>query len=425
MFTLGSLFDGIGGWLLAATRNGVKPVWSSEIEEFPMRVSKAYFPDVEQLGDVTKIDGGKVTPVDIICAGSPCQDLSVAGKRKGLAGSRSNLFFESVRIAREMREKTNGLYPKFFVWENVPGAFSSNHGHDFQAVLSEIGQTGVPMPRNGKWATAGLARLPKCDIAWRTLDAQFWGVPQRRRRIFLIADFAEKNRCAAEVLFVEQSVPGDTAESRTAREEVAAVAGDGAQASSWCIAGNVINRKDKNGGHHLGVDENVSFTLNTIDRHAVFAEGEKTYSVQAIGHIVESEKSSTLAARDYKSPRNFVEYQKEVPLYDISHRNDGVRKCHKGAANTLTARMGTGGGNVAVLNEADRQETDDKMTVRRLTVTECERLQGLPDGYTDVSLNGKPASESERLKAIGNGMAQPCADFIISKVVEAFEKTDS
>lgn len=194
MFTLGSLFDGIGGWLLAATRNGVKLVWSSEIEEFPMRVSKAHFPDVEQLGDVTKIDGGKVTPVDIICAGSPCQDLSVAGKRKGLAGSRSNLFFESVRIAREMREKTNGLYPKFFVWENVPGAFSSNHGHDFQAVLSEIGQTGVPMPRNGKWAPAGLARLPKCDIAWRTLDAQFWGVPQRRRRIFLIADFAEKKQ---------------------------------------------------------------------------------------------------------------------------------------------------------------------------------------------------------------------------------------
>lgn len=318
----------------------------------------------------------------------------------------------------------------------------------------------------------------------------------------------KKNRCAAEVLFVEQSVPGDTAESRTAREEVATVAGDGAQAPSWCIAGNIINRKDKNGGHHLGVDENVSFTLNTIDRHAVFAESDayclqgsmigrkekngpqgsgvnknvlftlntvdhhavcipdvKTYSVQAIGHIVESEKSSTLAARDYKSPRNFVEYSKqelasgksctgtllanastklwtgnqeafsgdyfvidknkEVPLYDISHLSDGVREIPKGAVNTLAARMGTGGGNVAVLNEADRQETDEVKTVRRLTVTECERLQGLPDGYTDVPLNRKPASDSERLKAIGNGMAQPCADFIISKVVEAFEKTDS
>lgn len=285
-------------------------------------------------------------------------------------------------------------------------------------VLEEIGQTKIPIPRNGKWAPAGLAKFPKCDIAWRTLDAQFWGVPQRRRRIFLVADFATEKRCAAEVLFVEQSVSRDTAESSTARKEVAAVAGGGAEVSSWCIAGNIINRKDKNGGHHLGVDKDVSFTLNTIDRHAVFAEDEKTYSVQAIGHIVESEKSSTLAARDYKNPRNFVEYQKEVPLYDISHLSDGVREIPKGAVNTLTARMGTGGGNVAVLNEADRQETDDVRTVRRLTVTECGRLQGLPDGYTDIEFKGKPASDARRYKAIGNGMAQPCADFVLKQIVK-------
>lgn len=203
---------------------------------------------------------------------------------------------------------------------------------------------------------------------------------------------------------------------------------------AWCIAGNVINRKDKNGGHHLGVDKDVSFTLNTIDRHAVFSEDKKTYSVQAIGHIVESEKSSTLAARDYKGPRNFVEYskhelvsekdkQQEVPLYDISHRDDGIRKIPRGACNTLTARMGTGGGNVAVLNEADRQKTDDTQTVRRLTVTECERLQGLPDGYTDVPVNGKPARESDRLMALGNGMAQPCADYVIQRIVDEVGKT--
>ena len=167
---------------------------------------------------------------------------------------------------------------------------------------------------------------------------------------------------------------------------------------------------------------------NTINRHAVFSENEKTYSVQAIGHIVESEKSSTLAARDYKSSRNFVEYskidkQQEVPLYDISHRNDGVREIPKGACNTLAARRGTGGGNVAVLNEADRQKTDDAQTVRRLTVTECERLQGLPDGYTDVSVNGKPASERDRLMALGNGMAQPCADYVIQRIVDEVGKT--
>lgn len=457
--TLGSLFDGIGGWQIAAVHAGIKPLWSSEIAPFPAAVTAKHFPETLQMGDITKLDGTTLPPVDIICAGSPCQGLSLAGKRRGLQDERSGLFIKSVEIFRQMRVASDGEYPRFFVWENVPGAFSSNRGEDFQAVLAEIGQADVPMPCNGKWAPAGLAKFPKCDIAWRTLDAQFWGVPQRRRRIFLVADFATEKRCAAEVLFVEQSVSRDTAESSTARKEVAAVAGDGAEVSSWCIAGNIINRKDKNGGHHLGVDKDVSFTLNTIDRHAVFAEGdayclqgsmigrkekngpqgsgvnknvsftlntidrhavfaedEKTYSVQAIGHIVESEKSSTLAARDYKSPRNFVEYQKEVPLYDISHLSDGVHEIPKGAVNTLAARMGTGGGNVAVLNEADRQETDDVRTVRRLTVTECERLQGLPDGYTDVSLNGKPASESERLKAIGNGMAQPCADFVLRQL---------
>ena len=372
MLTLASLFDGIGGWLIAAHRNGIKPVWSSEIEDFPMKVSKAHFPDVEQLGDVTKINGGKVPPVDIICAGSPCQDLSVAGNQKGLAGSRSNLFFESVRIVREMREATNGIYPKFFVWENVTGAFSSNHGHDFQAVLREIAETDIPMPGTGRWAKAGMVRSERVGIAWRVLDAQYWGVPQRRSRIFLIADFAEKNRCAAEVIFVEQSVPRDLEKSGTTGKEVASFSRIGTEASSgdcklaYCIAGNVINRKDKNGGHHLGVDEN-----------------------------------------------------KEVPLYDISHLSDGVREIPMGASNTLTAHMGTGGGNVAVLNEADRQKTDDARTVRRLTVTECERLQGLPDGYTAYG------SDTARYKALGNGMAQPCADFIISKVVEAFEKDDS
>lgn len=418
MLTLGSLFDGIGGWLLAAQHAGIKPLWRCEIDEYPRAVSEYHFPDVDSYGDIRKVHGNKIAPVDIICAGSPCQNLSTAGNRKGLQGSESSLFYESIRILKEMRNVTNGKYPRFFVWENVTGAFSSNHGNDFRAVLEEIGQTEIPMPRNEKWAPAGLAKFPLCDIAWRTLDAQYWGVPQRRRRIFLVADFATEKRCAAEVLFVEQSVSRDTAENSPVGESSSAVTKNRARTSSWCIAGNVINRKDKNGGHHLGVDKNVSFTLNTIDRHAVFSEDEKTYSVQTIGHIVESEKSSTLAARDYKSPRNFVGYQNEVPLYDISHLNDGVREIPKGAVNTLAARMGTGGGNVAVLNEADRQETDDVRTVRRLTVTECERLQGLPDGYTDVALNEKPASESKRLKAIGNGMAQPCADFVLQQIIK-------
>ena len=208
MLTLASLFDGIGGWLIAAHRNGIKPVWSSEIEDFPMKVSKAHFPDVEQLGDVTKINGGKVPPVDIICAGSPCQDLSVAGNQKGLAGSRSNLFFESIRIVREMREATNGIYPKFFVWENVTGAFSSNNGRDFQAVLGEITQTDIPMPGSGRWSKAGMVRGKRVGCAWRVLDAQYLGVPQHRERIFLVAGFGKWGG-AVEVLFKPESMCRD------------------------------------------------------------------------------------------------------------------------------------------------------------------------------------------------------------------------
>ena len=202
--TLGSLFDGLGGWLLAAKENGIRPIWSSEIDDFPMAVSKYHFPEVQQLGDITKLDGAELPPVDIICAGSPCQDLSIAGKREGLAGERSGLFRKAIDIVRGMRKATNGEYPKWFVWENVPGAFSSNKGHDFRAVLEEITETDIPMPDSGRWSKGGLVRSPKCNVAWRTLDAQYWGVPQRRARIFLIAGFGADSR--PEVLFEPESL---------------------------------------------------------------------------------------------------------------------------------------------------------------------------------------------------------------------------
>ena len=209
MITLGSLFDGIGGWQLAAVNNGVKPLWSSEIDPFPASVTKAHFPDTIQLGDVTKINGAEIAPVDIICAGSPCQDLSIAGKRAGLEGGRSNLFHQAMRIVREMREKTNGLYPKFFIWENVLGAFTSNARRDFKSVLEEIGQTDIPMPASGRWARAGMVRSPKCGIAWRVLDAQFWGVPQHRERIFLVAGFGKWGG-DVQVLFNPESMRRNT-----------------------------------------------------------------------------------------------------------------------------------------------------------------------------------------------------------------------
>ena len=218
--TLGSLFDGIGGWLLAAKHAGIEPLWSSEIEPFPCAVTKHHFPDVVQLGDITKLDGAKLWPVDIICAGSPCQDLSVAGKQEGLKGARSGLFRTAIRLIRDMRRASGGRYPRFFVWENVPGAFSSNKGLDFRAVLEEITETEISMPPNNKWADAGMVEWDGGSLAWRVLDAQYWGVPQRRKRIFLVADF--RGHCAGEILFERESVPRDSATGGEAREGIAA-----------------------------------------------------------------------------------------------------------------------------------------------------------------------------------------------------------
>ncbi|XYW67709.1 DNA cytosine methyltransferase [Oscillospiraceae bacterium LTW-04] len=184
------------------------------------------------LGDISKIDGSKIEPVDVITFGSPCQDLSVAGKRKGLSGERSGLFMEAVRIIREMREATDGLYPNYAIWENVPGAFSSNGGRDFAAVLEELCRLCDPrarinLPDKGKWRKADYFCDGSWSIAYRVFDAQFWGVPQRRRRIALVVDF--RGNTAPEILFERQGLRRNFTPSRKAREEVAGDIGEGAK----------------------------------------------------------------------------------------------------------------------------------------------------------------------------------------------------
>ena len=174
-----------------------------------MAVTKKHFPDTLQLGDINRLNGAEIPPVDIICAGSPCQGLSISGKKKGLNDERSGLFRKAIDIVRGMRTATNGEFPKFFIWENVPGAFSTNQRHDFKAVLQEITETEIPIPASGQWATAGMVRSGRCDIAWRVSDAQYWGVPQRRRRIFLVSDFRDKEFRNTAVLFEPESVQGD------------------------------------------------------------------------------------------------------------------------------------------------------------------------------------------------------------------------
>ena len=202
--TLGSLFDGIGVFPLAASHNGITPLWASEIEKAPVSITKRHFPGMAHLGDITKLDGGKIPPVHIITFGSPCQNLSLIGWREGLSGDKSNLFHQAIRIIKEMKQSTNGMYPVIAVWENVMGALSSGDRMDFRTVLESFADTAIPMPASGRWASAGMVRISggRCEIAWRTLDARYWGVPpppQRRRRIFLVADFGGKR--AGEILF--------------------------------------------------------------------------------------------------------------------------------------------------------------------------------------------------------------------------------
>jgi len=223
--TLGSLFDGSGGFPLAGALSGIRPVWAAEVEPYPIAVTRSRFPMMQHLGSVTEVHGDKVQPVDVITFGSPCQDLSVAGKRAGIhEGQRSNLFFEAIRIIKEMRAATNGRYPTFAVWENVPGAFSSNQGEDFRCVLQEFvgicGNGTVPRPDKGKWKSAGEVVGDGYSVAWRQLDAQYWGVPQRRKRIYLVADFAGGR--TGKILFEREGLQGHPAACGTTGQGAAA-----------------------------------------------------------------------------------------------------------------------------------------------------------------------------------------------------------
>ena len=239
MPTLGSLFDGIGGFPLAAVHNGIEPVWASEIEAFPIEVTKKRFPSMLHVGDITKLNGAELPPVDIITGGSPCQDLSVAGARAGLAGERSGLFMEQIRVVQEMRDAderrgrtAHTVRPRYMCWENVPGSFSSAGGEDFRIVLEEIvrikdGSCSVPRPDSGRWESAGAIILgDQFSLAWRVLDAQFWGVAQRRKRIFLVADFA--GRSAIQILFEQDRLLRDSAPGRSQRQRTSAPAQGGA-----------------------------------------------------------------------------------------------------------------------------------------------------------------------------------------------------
>ena len=292
--TLGSLFDGSGGFPLGGLISGITPVWASEIEPFPIRVTTKRLPFIKHYGDVSKMNGADIEPVDIITFGSPCQDMSIAGRREGLDGSRSSLFYEAVRIVKEMRCKTNGRYPRYIIWENVPGAFSSNKGADFQSVLEKICSIKgyeIDPARPAKWPAAGEIVADDFSLAWRVFDAQYWGVPQRRKRIYLVADFAGGS--AGKILFESEGVSGYTPQGFRSWQGAAGASEKGSGAAG-CVCLN------DQGGNRMDVTDGVTCTLRAEAHHppcvmesAGFCTEHSAHS-RSIGY--EEETSPTLRA---------------------------------------------------------------------------------------------------------------------------------
>lgn len=258
--TLGSLFDGSGGFPLGGLMCGIKPIWASEIEPFAIRVTTKRLPFMKHLGDINTIDGSKIEPVDIITFGSPCQDVSIAGKREGLGGKRSSLFYEAIRVIKEMRRKTNGKYPRYCLWENVPGALSSNKGEDFKNVLESICQIkeNVSVPKPKKWSNAGKIMGDNFSLAWRVFDARYFGVPQRRKRIYLVADFGGES--AGKILFESEGLSRYSAQSFRTWQAATKSFRDGTkEAITACL--------NDHGGHRMDVTENETCPLRAESHH--------------------------------------------------------------------------------------------------------------------------------------------------------------
>jgi len=365
---LGSLFSGSGGFELAGMLAGITPVWASEVEPFAVRVTTKRIPFMKHYGDISAMDGGKIEPVDIITFGSPCQDMSVAGKRSGLDGSRSSLFYEAVRIIKEMRSATNGKYPRYIVWENVPGAFSSNGGQDFKAVLEAVigiveENAEVPAPTQGGWPYADLYLGDGWSVAYRTLDAQYWGVPQRRRRIFLVADFAGGS--APDILFKSEGVSRYSSQSfrswqRAANdtESCSGASGIGIDGYNADLTGdkaatlgvncgmstgrNGVVLNDQ-GGNRMDVTEEVTCTLRAEAHHPPCV-------MDSAGFCTEhSAKSRGIGYEEELSPTLRAGVVPATVALENHPADSRITLSDEDKSQTLTSRMGTGGNNVPLV----------------------------------------------------------------------------
>lgn len=512
--TLGSLFDGSGGFPLAGALSGIRPVWASEVEPYPIAVTRSRFPMMQHLGSVTEVHGGRVEPVDVITFGSPCQDMSIAGQRAGMkhaangdgVTTRSGLFYEAIRIIAEMREATNGQYPKFAVWENVPGAFSSNGGEDFRCVLEALAGVrdpgrAIPRPARGKWSDAGEIVGDGYSIAWRVLDAQYWGVPQRRRRIYLVADF--RGGRAGKILFERDGLRGHPAPGGTPGKGAAGDAAGGAGGSGggrliYALQGNGIDRADTAGCNGCGWREDVCYTLNTIDRPAIAFKPMQSADAHGVG--ASESAAPTLAAQPggnavpavcypevfhtltAKNAGNVESAQRaNCVCYDARGNGDGetcptLTGDHENRITDYTAVcvMAHGQSNAEIMQNlcpslncnheqpiaAYSGKPPRKYIIRRLTPLECCRLQGFPDGWgipdykdrltsdeavfwqqvrdTCAAIGGKTPkkysvealtrwynglhTDSAEYKMWGNGIALPCARYVLEGVADELRK---
>lgn len=475
--TLGSLFDGSGGFPLAAINCGIKPIWASEVEPFPIRVTQKNLPGVKHLGDIKDINGSKIEPVDIISFGSPCQDLSIAGKRKGLDGTKSNLFYEAIRIIKEMRCKTNGKYPRYLIWENVPGAFSSNKGEDFRCVLEEITKIKDPnasIPKPKKWCKSGEIVGNGFSIAWRVLDAKYFGVPQRRRRIFLVADLG--GGCAGEILFEQTSLPWDIKKSKEEGKR-------NPNAAERCFNKSIC--LNDQGGERMDVYEEISGTLKARGGNPPFVFENHSQDSRYNGSLKEM---PTLASNLGQGGNNqpFVVYDIRQTSENTKNERHNFYKCEVSrtidtSGNTPTRNQG----GVAIVEDVYSMSKNSHFTnahknitsslvatdykdpplinkklVRRLTPKECGRLQGFPDYWCEnlelenptkedfifwrkvfdkdaeirnlkkkktdkqiINWLKSPHTDSSEYKMWGNGVALPCVIYIFKRLVKSANMT--
>lgn len=496
--TMGSLFSGSGGFELAGSIFGIRPIWASEIEPFPILVTTKNFPKMKHLGDINKLNGADLEPVTIIAGGSPCQDMSIAGKREGLDGSRSNLFREQIRIIKEMRESDRAagrtgkqIRPRYMVWENVPGAYSSNKGEDFRCVLEEIcqiseGNVSIPRPPKNKWGGQGAIMGDGYSVAWRTLDAQYWGVPQRRKRIYLVADFG--GNTAPKILFEREGLSGNFTESREAWQRT---------------AGDI-----KTGTHKTGTDDVECYDISDRRRVADKSEVSPTLTTKMATHpqpitlqirsgcegggkgaLMQTDKSATLSTHNTQTLFDPIPIADKATRYKgggDTRNNDGSANGlgigEPGApANTLTAadRHGVAcfaqqaigeyeeSEKASCLKRRDYKDSTDlilwEYIIRRLTPLECCRLQGFPDNWaeelgipettqedidhwrevfrTQMEAMGEskkektdnqirkwlkdPESDSAKYKMWGNGIALPCAMFVMEGIAMILSEEDT